>query len=41
MSFSYYRSSVYKSGVKMGSDTGGAVGTDNPYLEGKTPEPWS
>lgn len=25
----------------MGSDTGGAVGTDNPYLEGKTPEPWS
>ncbi|PJI07250.1 glycoside hydrolase family 1 protein [Clostridium sp. CT7] len=41
MSFSYYRSSVYKSGVKMGGDTGGAVGTDNPYLEGKSPEPWS
>lgn len=41
MAFSYYRSAVYTSGKEMKGDTGGAVGTDNPYLKGKSPAPWS
>lgn len=41
LAFSYYRSAVYTSSKAMGSDTGGAIGTDNPYLKGKSPAPWS
>ena len=41
IAFSYYRSSVFSTKVEMKSDTGGAIGLDNPYLEEKSPAPWS
>lgn len=39
--FSYYRSATYSSEVKNSFDTGGIIGKPNPYLEGRTPEPWA
>ena len=41
IAFSYYRSSVFSKDVEMKSDTGGAIGVDNPYLKEKSPAPWS
>lgn len=39
--FSYYRSSVYKSGTQMSMSTGGSAGVTNPYLTACSPKPWS
>jgi len=39
LAFSYYRSAIFKHGTEMRTDTGGAVGMDNPYLK-TSPEPW-
>lgn len=41
LSFSYYRSAVYSTDIKMQSDTGGVKGKDNPFLKECSPEPWS
>lgn len=41
IAFSYYRSAVYSKQAEIRVDTGGAKGLDNPFLTGKSPEPWS
>lgn len=41
IAFSYYRSSVYKTGEEMKGDTGGAVSLNNPYIDKYSPAPWS
>ncbi|MBY7142264.1 family 1 glycosylhydrolase [Virgibacillus sp. NKC19-3] len=39
LGFSYYRTTTYKAGTTTFGNTGGLVGTDNPYLE-TTPWGW-
>lgn len=40
IAFSYYRSSVYAKDIEMKSDTGGAIGLNNPFLKETSPAPW-